>query len=200
MKLQLFVDPSCPFTWVTASWLRSAAPALDATYILRPLSLAIVNADNPDVPEQYRQQQIAGRRVLRVMEAARRQAGDAAADRVYVEAGARFHRDGDATFAGLADAVAAAGVPADVIAAADDDEFDAPLVEALAEVRGYLDGDAASPVLHFEEHERAFWGPVLGEAPRGEAAGDLLAALETLARTPRFAQLKAPLGGDVTID
>jgi len=192
MSLELFVDPSCPFTWRTAQWAVAASRATGRELVLRPLSLAIVNEGNADVPAEYAERHQAGRRVLRVLERVRATDGDAAALGLYLAAGRRCHEEGDTRFAGLADALAEAGLGAAALDAADDPEADKPLLVALDEARALLDEAPGSPVLSFPAHGRGFWGPILGAVPSEGDGVAMLEALDGLAAVPAFAQVKGP--------
>ena len=194
MIIDLHADPSCPFTWMTARWLSAATEARGDEWVVRPLSLDLLNADNDDVPEEYAVQHAASRRVLRVIEATRELGGDQAATRVYVEAGRRFHLEGDVGFDRLAAAVQDAGVDVAVLSAADDESYDDRLAAGLDEVRKLMDGDSGSPVVAIETEagRRAFWGPIVTSVTRDPAA--VLDALVTLAQEPGFSQVKGPMG------
>jgi hypothetical protein len=193
VEIVLYADPSCPFTWNVARWLVDTVEGSEDQLTLRSLSLGIVNEGNAEVPAEYAAQQVAARRVLRVVEAARAAAGDGAALQLYLEAASRFHREGDTRFTRLDEAVEAAGLPPSVLDAADDARADDALRAAIDEAREVLGGDAASPVVLFPELERGFWGPVLTDVPADGRA--FLDAVVTLASTPSFSQIKAPMRG-----
>lgn len=198
MLVHLYADPSCPFTWVTSRWLTEAVGP-DDVLVVRPFALAIVNADG-DVPEPYAGYQAAALPVLRTFEAVRATDGDAAVAAAYTAVGRRFHVEGTASFADLPAALEEAGVdPARAEEAAGDDGWDEVLRAAIAEANGLVGEDVGSPVLAFPDLGRAFWGPVLRQAPTGADAARLLDAVRTLAATPGFAQVKAALGGDLTL-
>ncbi|MDY7105608.1 MAG: hypothetical protein S0880_30870 [Actinomycetota bacterium] len=194
MEIHLHADPSCPFTWVVASWLRQATAATGDELVVRPLSLGVVNEGNDDVPEVYARAHRSARRALRVMEAVRTSAGDDVATRLFFELAGRFHRDGDDTFAGIADALAAVGAPAEALAAADDPAADAPLVEGVELAGRLIDDSPGSPIVSFPEQGRAFWGPILQSVPDRDTSVELLGAVATLARIPAFGQVKGPIG------
>ena len=77
VRVSVYVDPSCPWTWITAGWLREVAP--QRGLMLRWRSLSLVQRDSaelpPAVPEQIRALASAARiqshRLLRVFEALR---------------------------------------------------------------------------------------------------------------------------------
>ena len=116
-NVEVFIDPSCPWAWVTSRWLRDVAPKRDLVIFWRSYCLEIRDDYGvaPTVPEGYRQQALDGHavshRMLRIFEAARAEGGEEVVDRLYSEWGAR-------NFAGtrpsaetlLADCVSAAGL------------------------------------------------------------------------------------------
>ena len=79
IRVSVYIDPSCPWTWITAGWLREVAPQRGLT--LRWRSLSLVQRDGtdlpPSMPEDIRALASAARiqshRLLRVFEALRAQ-------------------------------------------------------------------------------------------------------------------------------
>lgn len=193
MNVDLYADPSCPFTWITYTWLTRAVGDDDAL-VVRPLSLAVVNADE-DVPEPWSAHQAAALPVLRVVELVRRDHGDGPATALFGAAARRFHLDADHTFAGLAHALTEVGLDPALAEKAGDDDAD---IRASVDTAAWLVGErVGSPVVAFPDTGGAFWGPVLRTVPAEPAA--VLAAVATLAATDGFAQVKASLGGDLDL-
>src|SRR6202046_5989903 len=93
--VEVFIDPSCPWAWVTSRWLRDVAPQRDLFISWRSYCLEIRDDYDvaPTVPEAYRQQALDGHavshRMLRIFEAARAEEGEEAVDRLYAEWGGR---------------------------------------------------------------------------------------------------------------
>src|SRR5580700_8657386 len=52
-NVEVFIDPSCPWAWVTSRWLREVAPARDLTVYWRSYCLEIRDdyGVSPAVPE-----------------------------------------------------------------------------------------------------------------------------------------------------
>src|SRR5918999_778324 len=84
--VEVFVDPSCPWAWITARWVKEVAPHRDLVVTWRSFCLEIRDDYGvaPTVPEQFREAAIAAHavshRMLRTFEAARARAGEEAAD------------------------------------------------------------------------------------------------------------------------
>ena len=115
--VEVFIDPSCPWAWVTSRWVREVAPQRDLVITWRSYCLEIRDDYGvaPTVPEEYRQQALDGHavshRMLRIFEAARAEGGEDAVDRLYAEWGARkFAARRPSAETLLADCVAAAGL------------------------------------------------------------------------------------------
>jgi hypothetical protein len=136
----------------------------------------------------------AGRRLLRVLAAAQQRHGDDALATLYTAVGTRLHRDDRELDAGMiAEALAEAGLDADLVEALDDAGLD-DVVRASHERSQQLVGeDAGSPVLAFGD--RGFFGPVMTPVPRGQEALDLFEGLRLLAGTASFSELKRARSG-----
>src|ERR1700732_2756876 len=134
----VFVDPSCPWAWITSRWVKDVASERDLVVTWRSYCLEIRDDYGvaPTVPEQFRDMALAGHaishRMLRIFEAARARAGEGAVDALFAAWGPRFFADapprGEAL---LAACVASCGLPPDLVGAADDETWDAPIVESM---------------------------------------------------------------------
>src|SRR6516165_1319530 len=101
VRVSVFIDPSCPWTWITAGWLREVAP--QRGLMLRWRSLSLEQRDGtelpPSVPEHIRALASAARiqsqRLLRVFEALRAQSRE-------VDIGGLYQRWGERLFCGPA--------------------------------------------------------------------------------------------------
>src|SRR5947209_6653830 len=136
--VEFFVDPSCPWAWVTAEWVREVAPRRDLYVTWRSYCLEIRDDYGvaPTLPEEYHKAALAGHaqshRMLRIFEAARAAAGEAAVDTLYAEWGRRyFPARGLGSDTLFADCIAAAGLDTELLGAADDEKWDAPIIESM---------------------------------------------------------------------
>ena len=97
----VFVDPSCPWAWITSRWVKDVAPQRDLVVFWRSYCLEIRDDYGvaPTVPPDFRQAAIAGHalshRMLRIFEAARARCGEGAVDALYTEWGRRYFLSGD---------------------------------------------------------------------------------------------------------
>ncbi len=209
--LTFFFDPTCPFTWRTSRWLRSMAGKRGLSVQWRLLSLATLN-EGKDIPEQYRDAMARGWRAARLLTAADQRYGQDAMARLYTEIGTRIHgyvgpgpRDGQPTqpwvldTVGLTEALAgagvptgagaAAGLPADPMAAADDTELDGAVRDSHAAGQARVGTESGSPIVAFGDGP-GFFGPVVVPVPDGESAEKLFDAVRLLSAVPEFSEIK----------
>ena len=194
--VELYADPSCPFSWIAASWLRGIEG--DVSLAIRPLPLAIVNEDE-DVPEQYARTQRAALPLQRVQDVVRTEVGEDAGTAFYFAAASAFHGGGEGEFGDVSKHLADLGLDPALAAAAEDESIDERLRAQIEQAAMLVGEPCGSPVLAFPELGRALWGPVLRKAPTGAEAAELLSALQTVAGVDGFAQVKVALGGDLEL-
>src|SRR4030088_2303533 len=100
--VEVFVDPSCPWAWLTSRWIKEVAPQRELSVTWRSYCLEIRDDYGvaPTVPDQLRETVIAAHavshRMLRIFEAARARVGEAAVDALLTAWGLRFFARGGA--------------------------------------------------------------------------------------------------------
>jgi hypothetical protein len=202
--VEFFVDPSCPWAWVTSRWVAEVAPHRDLEVTWRSYCLEIRDEGGvaPWVPERYHQAALAGHarshRMLRIFEAARAQAGESAVDALYTEWGRRFFArspvgNGGAGDDLLAACMAGAGLPADLIQAADEEKWDAPIVESMEVAYAFGGPRTQTPTIVVRaDPPHGFKGPVMAPAPTGDAALRLWDAIQVISAEPGFYEITRP--------
>ena len=202
--VEVFVDPSCPWAWITSLWVKEVAPRRDLTVTWRSYCLEIRDDYGvaPTVPEEFRAAALAGHalshRMLRIFEAARARAGEGAVDHLYMEWGRRFFRpaQGQAQShddALLAECVAATGLEPDLVASANDDKWDEPILEAMEVACAFGGPKTQTPAIVVRaDPPHGFKGPVMAPAPTGEAAVRLWDAIQVISREPGFFEMTRP--------
>lgn len=192
--ITLYVDPVCPFAWITARWLLTSA-ADHHTVTLEQLSLAVLNEDRSPDDARQRAMLTCSQRIGRVFAAAVRSAGPGAFTPLYLSTGTRLHpRDPDLDDeSAVTAALAEAGLDRALAGALDDPGYDAEVAEAHRASQTALGGSGGSPIITVDGH--GFAGPVLTAPPAPQRATQLLDALVTVASTPEFAVLQRPYEG-----
>ena len=194
VEVDVWFDPSCPWTWATSRWLVDAvAPQRALSLRWHLMSLAELNRDK-EIPEQYRAHVESGRRLLRLLAAAEQRHGADALGTLYTAVGSRLHREKRARDGAIVtEALAEAGLDADLVDALDDAGLDAVVAASHEQGQAAVGEAAGSPVLAFGG--RGFFGPVLTPVPQGQEALELFEGLRLLAGTASFSELKRARSG-----
>lgn len=191
MHVRFYFDPICPWCWITSRWLaEEVEPNRDIEIDWRSISLLVRNEDR-DMPEEYRAPAEFTFKLLRVAEALR---ADGRADQVgayYTEIGTRIHRDQDRDF-DVADALAAAGIDTSYASAFDDPALDAAVRAGTKEAEELAGNDVGTPIVAYEVDGiwKGYFGPVIPEVVRGDAALRLWDGLSLLIETDGFYEIK----------
>jgi predicted DsbA family dithiol-disulfide isomerase len=189
--LDFYFDPGCPWTWITSRWITSVAPLRDLHVKWRPYSLLLKNRDR-DLPTHLVARGEISLGALRMIEAVRAAHGDDPIGSLYTELGTRLHHDDSApnpTF--LQTSLRAARLNPALAAAAQDADWDEPILAAMREASRCVGDDVGSPVLVFDTRpRRGIWGPLLSPAPTGDAALRLWDHLRGALDEPGFYELK----------
>ncbi|MEY4174523.1 MAG: hypothetical protein RI900_1688 [Actinomycetota bacterium] len=188
--VRFWLDPLCPYCWVTSLWLRDVAPQRDLEISWQPISLLVKN----ELPEDSPWYDVAmrGFKMLRLLEAVRAEVGEQAVGDLYMEFGRRIHHDGDTEF-DMADALAAVGLPAGLAPRFDDESLDDEVLRRHREGLALVGNDVGTPIIGIpgrDGTEVGVFGPVITSKPEGDDALALWDASVTLARTPQFFELK----------
>ena len=198
--VEVFVDPSCPWAWITSRWIRDVAPHRDLAVTWRSFCLEIRDDYGvaPTMPEERREAAIAAHalshRMLRIFEAARADAGEGAVDALFAEWGRRFFaREAARDDALLSECLAASGLDASLLDAAHDEKWDAPIVEAMTVAYAFGGEKTQTPTIVVRaDPPHGFKGPVMAPAPTGPAAVRLWDAIQVLSAEPGFFEITRP--------
>ncbi|HEX4217370.1 MAG TPA: hypothetical protein VHZ02_03320 [Acidimicrobiales bacterium] len=206
--VEVFVDPSCPWAWITSRWVLEVAPARDLAVYWRSYCLEIRDDYGvaPTVPDDFRQRALDGHalshRMLRIFEAARSEAGEEAVGRLYAEWGRRFFHSRSPEGGNLlADCVAAAGLDGDLIDAADDEKWDAPIRDAMDVAYAFGGPKTQTPTIVVRtDPPHGFKGPVMAPAPQGDAGLRLWDAVQVLSQYQGFFEISRPRANPPRVD
>lgn len=190
--VDFYLDPSCPFAWVTSRWIKEVTKIRDIDVRWKFISLGVVN-EGRDLPADYRKIIDMSWGAMRVMAAAEQRAGAEVLDDLYTEIGERFHDQGrvdslENRHEAVKEAVEELGLDADLMDAWDDEAFDARLRESTKEAQDLVGDDVGTPIVAL--NGVGFFGPVITRVPKGEEAGKIFDAAVTLGNYPHFFELK----------
>ena len=189
-SVRFWVDPICPWCWVTSQWIREIADERDLEITWEPISLLIKNEPAPDSAFYDPLQWSYG--LLRVMESVRSTEGEAAVGDLYVEYGRRIHHDGVRMF-DAALALDAIGLDPAHAAATTDEQWDKEITSRMESGLALVGNDVGTPIISFfaaDGREVAIFGPVITKVPEREKALRLWDTVVTLTELEEFWELK----------
>jgi hypothetical protein len=199
-KVDAFVDPGCPWSWMASRWLKAAAAQRDLHPRWRSFSVQLRDGGRvgADLPQTFRALAVAAHhishRLLRIFESVRDVLGEEAVDRLYGEWGSRFFAEGTSCDDRLlAECLFAAGLDDDFLTAADDSRWDEPIREAMELAYAFGGRHTRTPtIVVYSEPPHGFTGPIMASAPTGEAAARVWDAIQIMGREPGFFGITRP--------
>ena len=187
-NVDLWVDPLCPWAWMTSRWLLEAAQVREFEVNFHVMSLAVLN-EGRDLSPEYVELLAKAWGPVRVLIAAQERHGNKVIEPLYSAMGTRRHVQGEKNFEKItAESLSDVGLEADLADAATSTEFDDALRVSHHQGTDPVGYDVGTPVIHVGDV--AFFGPVVTPAPKGEAAGKLYDGVLLVASTPGFYELK----------
>jgi protein-disulfide isomerase-like protein with CxxC motif len=198
-RVDFWFDPICPWAWIASRWVLEVQKVRPVEPVWHVMSLSVLNENNEDLPEQYREGIKAGWGPVRVLIAAEQAYGPQVLLPLYTALGNRFHlekapRDRETILAALAEA----GLPASLADAMDSTSYDDAVRASHAEGINRVGYDVGTPVISVGE--LSVFGPVVSPIPRGEAAGRLWDGVLLIAGTDGFFELKRSRTRDPIFD
>ncbi|MFC7386659.1 mycothiol-dependent nitroreductase Rv2466c family protein [Sphaerisporangium rhizosphaerae] len=209
--VDFWFDPLCPWAWMSSRWVLEVEKVRPVEPRWHIMSLFVLNEDK-DIPEQYREFLRDAMAPVRVVQAAAEKYGEHVIGDLYTQIGVRIHNErrlrpaeGEEDFdavaalrALLADALEAAGLDRELVAAADSTDFDDAVRRSHAHGIDLVGQEVGTPVISVEGV--AFFGPVISPAPKGEAAARLWDGVRLVAGTDGFFELKRSRTRDPIFD
>jgi len=188
-RVDLWVDPICPWAWITSRWLLETRLVRDIDVHLHTMSLSVLN-DQRDLPAEYADLMKRAWGPVRVMIAIEKSQGREWLEPFYGAFGERYHvgAQRDDLLKVVESALSDVGLDPTLLDAASREEFDDELRMSHFAGMNPVGFDVGTPVIHVGDV--AFFGPVVTPAPRGEAAGRLFDGVLAVASTPGFYELK----------
>lgn len=181
-------DPACPFAWITSRWILEVEKVRDIEVTWHIMSLAYLNQDR-DISDEYRQFLATAWQPVRVLMAAEQKYGKEALLPLYTAMGTRIHLGKQEKDRAMVEAaLEEAGLDASLADAMDDSSYDEAIAASHDRGMNQVGDEVGTPTIAFGG--RAFFGPVISKAPKGEEAGRLWDACVTLSGYPHFYELK----------
>jgi hypothetical protein len=191
--VDLWVDPACPWAWITSRWLLEVEQVRDVKVNFNVMSLSVLN-EGRDVPEQYREMLDRNWGPVRVLVAAAQKYGPQVVRPLYSAMGTRVHIGQQGTGADTIEAaLAELELDPELAKAASSTEYDEALRTSHEAGMRPVGQDVGTPVVHVPGptgEKIAFFGPVVTPIPRAEAAGKLWDGVLAVAGTDGFFELK----------
>jgi 2-hydroxychromene-2-carboxylate isomerase len=190
-----WVDPLCPFAWISSRWMLEVEQVRDVQVRWHVMSLAYLNRDK-DISDEYREMLRPAWGPVRVLIAAAQRHGDDVLLPLYTAMGNRIHLEKQPIDREMiTSAVAEVGLEADLVDAMDDPAYDEAVARSHHEGMDQVGDDVGTPTISV--NGVAFFGPVLSSIPRGEVAGRLWDGAVALAAYPDFYELKRSRTGEL---
>ncbi|GGH58287.1 mycothiol-dependent nitroreductase Rv2466c family protein [Rothia aerolata] len=189
-KVEFWFDPTCPWTWVTAKWMKEVEKVRDIEIKWNPFSLYFLN-EGRDLPEGYRKHIDQTIGVPRVVLAVRELAGQDKVEEFYFVLGKEIHdqgNNGNAFHDALVAALEKVGLPADYVEFEELEDYDDALKASTQAGLDKVGDEVGVPIVSL--NDTAFFGPVITPAPKGEEAGKVFDGAVALASYPGFYELK----------
>jgi hypothetical protein len=188
----LWVDPACPWTWLTARWLLDVEQVRDVRVRFHVMSLGLVLGIGPGDAGQMDGAALWG--PVRISMAALLSFGHDGLRRVYPALATLIHDESAPVDREMyARALHRCGLPHSLAYAATAAWYDPEVAASHRRGMEPMGPDAGCPVLHVPGPDGApvaFFGPVVTPAPRGDAAGRLWDSVALAAGTDGFFELK----------
>jgi predicted DsbA family dithiol-disulfide isomerase len=196
--VDLWVDPACPWAWLTSRWILEASQVRDFDVEFHVMSLAVLN-EGRDLSERYLALLQKAWGPVRVLIAAEERHGNKVVEPLYSAMGTRYHVQGEKDFNKvIVESLSDVGLEADLAEAATSTEYDEALRASHHRGMDPVGYDVGTPVIHVGDV--AFFGPVVTPAPKGEAAGRLFDGVLLVASTPGFYELKRTRNEEPTFE
>jgi hypothetical protein len=193
-KVDIWVDPVCPFAWVTAQWLLEVQKVRDVEPRFNIMSLAYLNEGREGLSDDYRKMMQNSWGPVRVGIAVEQRYGKEGLRAYYLHLATMRHNEKRGfSHRSYETALERAGLDPALAAAAEDASLDDVLKASHHAGMDAVGSDVGTPVIHFPRPDggtSAFFGPVISKAPQGEEAGRLWDGLSAIAETEGLYELK----------
>ncbi len=160
MNVEFWIDPICPWCWITSRWIGEVAPHRDLDIVWRPISLLFKNEVAEDSP-MY-EPLLSSHQLLRVIESVRSELGDTPIGGLYTAMGESIHHEQN--MIEPSEALERAGLPQHHASAATDSVWDEAIRASMADGLGLTGEDVGTPIIGVTNPDGSrdgFFGPVI---------------------------------------
>ena len=187
--VDFWFDPSCPWAWMASRWVDEVATLRELDVTWHIMSLAVLNEHRTDLSEHYREFLPRALRYTRLAAAVSELHGAETLKPLYDALGSRIHPGGRTDVeAVVAESLAELGLPADLAAYADRDDFEPQMRASHEDGTARVGAEVGTPVIAVGGS--AFFGPVISPAPKGEQAAALWDGVVAVAAYDGFFEIK----------
>ena len=198
-EVDFWFDPLCPWAWIASRWILEVEKVRSVAVRWHVMSLAVLNENNTDMPEQYQELMRTAWGPVRVCIAAEQKFGPEVLGPLYTALGTRFHHEkAERSRATYEAALTEAGLPVELADAADSTEYDQALRASHAGGIDRVGYEVGTPIISVLG--TSIFGPVVSPIPRGEAAAKLWDGVLLVAGTDGFFELKRSRTRDPIFD
>lgn len=194
MNVDFWFDPICPYTWMTAQWVREVAHVRNISLQFHVASLFILNENNDNLDDYHKKRVAQSLGLVRVCIAVEQLHGSDMLAKLYVAMATRIHNDEQEPDVALIRAsLCDVGLPTELASAAGDASLDVALKRSHRLGMDALRDEIGVPIIRFARTDGqsvSFFGPVLIPAPHGEDAGVLWDDFTRFAQHEEFFELK----------
>ncbi len=193
-EVDVWVDPMCPWAWMTAQWLMQVEQVRDVKTRFNIMSLSYLNDGREGLSDEYRKMMENGWGPVRIALAVEQEGGKDALREYYLKlATLRHNKKRGFSSSSYKEALARAGMSADLANRASDASLDEAVKASHHAGMDPVGDEVGTPVIHFPRKDggsRAYFGPVITPPPTGEDAGLLWDGLLAMAQVDGFYELK----------
>jgi Mycothiol-dependent nitroreductase Rv2466c len=194
VRVDLFVDPACMWSWLTSQWLVKVAPKRNLEVRWRPYSL-LLRAGPKGLEDWKAAVWGASLRAVRVMQALDAENPDGVCGfyEAVVNQGVAAYNAGRPPFQELEGALVAAGLAPAYAAAADEAARDEQVRRSMAEAFAVVGEGVGTPALVLHAHPPVgLLGPVIASVPAEAEAVRLWDAVVAFAAVPGLLEFSRP--------
>jgi protein-disulfide isomerase-like protein with CxxC motif len=198
-QLDFWFDPLCPWAWITSRWVLEVEKVRPVHARWHVMSLAVLNENKEGMDERYSELMRKAWGPVRVCIAAEQKFGPDVLLPLYTALGTRFHNDKqERDRATIEAALADAGLPAELVNAAESTEYDEALRASHKDGMDRVGYEVGTPVISVNGN--SFFGPVITPIPRGEDAARLWDGVLLATEFDGFFELKRSRTRDPIFD